>query len=75
MLAGDKVNVLSVEFLMSSLLSKFVQCATNDCDYAGKRYELIAKWVHPLYLKVKTKASKTGNRNWKQARNGPFCEE
>jgi hypothetical protein len=36
---------------------------------------LIANWVHPLFLKAKSEASKEDNPNWKQAMNGPFKEE
>ena len=60
---------------MASPSSKFIQFAANDCGYAGTRYELIANWVHPLFLKAKPEASKSNNPNWKQAMNGSFREE
>jgi hypothetical protein len=37
--------------------------------------ELIANWVHPLFLKAKSESSKEDNPNWRQAMNGPFKEE
>ena len=75
MLTRAKVHVPSVESLVASPLSKSIQFAANNCDCAGTRYELIANWVHPLVLKAKTEASKSDSPNWKQAMNGPFCEE
>jgi hypothetical protein len=60
---------------MACPLSKYIHFAANDCGYTGSRYELIANWVHPLFLKAKTEASKEDNPNWKQAMSGPFKEE
>ena len=42
MLARADVYVPSMESLMASPLSKFIQFAANDCGYTGTRYELIA---------------------------------
>jgi len=61
--------------MMKSPLLTFVHFAANDCGYQGTRYELIATWVHPLFLKAKTAASKEDNPNWCTAINGPFKEE
>ena len=36
---------------------------------------MIANWVHPLFLKAKTEASKEDNPSWKHAMSGPFKEE
>ena len=55
-LATTKVNLPSVESLMASPLSKFLQFAANKCGCAGTIYALIATWVHPLFLKAKTEA-------------------
>ena len=63
MLARAEVDVPSVESLMASPLSKFIQFAANDFGYAGTRYKLIANWVRPLFLKAKTEASKSNNPN------------
>ena len=70
-----EVDVPSVESLMASPLSKFIHFAANDCGYSGTMHELIASWVHPLFLKTKTEASKQDNPNWRSAMNGPFREE
>ena len=64
-----------MEALMACPLSKYIHFAANDCGYKGSRYELIANWVHPLFLKAKSEARKEDNPNWKQAMNGPFKEE
>ena len=70
-----EIEVPTVESLMACPLSKFIHFAANDCGYTGSRYELIANWVHPLFLKAKTEASKEDNPSWKQAMSGPFKEE
>jgi hypothetical protein len=75
LLLHSELEVPSVEALMTCPLSKYIHFAANDCGYKGLRYELIANWVHPLFLKAKSEASKEDNPNWKQAMNGPFKEE
>ena len=70
-----EVEVPTVEALMASPLSKFIHFAANDCGYSGTRMELIANWVHPLFLKAKSEANKEDNPNWRQAMNGPFRKE
>ena len=70
-----EIEVPSIEALMACPLSKFIHFAANDCGYTGTRYELIANWVHPLFLKAKSEASKEDNPNWKQAMSGPFKAE
>jgi hypothetical protein len=71
----SEMDIPTVEALMTCPLSKYIHFAANDCGYKGTRYELIANWVHPLFLKAKSEASKEDNPSWKQAMNGPFKEE
>jgi hypothetical protein len=71
----SEMEIPTVEALMACPLSKYIHFAANDCGYKGTRYELIANWVHPLFLKAKSEASKEDNPSWKQAMNGPFKEE
>jgi hypothetical protein len=70
-----EIEVTTVEALMACPLSRFIHFAANNCGYSGSRYDLIANWVHPLFLKAKTESSKEDNPNWRQAMNGPFKEE
>eukprot|EP00956_Cyclotella_meneghiniana_P033325 scaffold95021_cov33-Cyclotella_meneghiniana.AAC.1 len=70
-----EVEVPTVEALMACPLSKFIHFAANDCGYKGSRYDFICNWVHPLFLKAKSEASKEDNPSWKQAMSGPFKEE
>lgn len=72
---AEMEEVPTVETLMASPLSKFIHFAANNCGYAGTRMEVIANWVHPLFLKAKSEASKEDNPSWRQAMNGPFKEE
>ena len=72
---AEMEEVPTVETLMASPLSKFIHFAANDCGYSGTRLELVANWVHPLFLKAKSEASKEDNPSWRQAMNGPFKEE
>jgi hypothetical protein len=71
----SEIDVPTVEALMACPLSRFIHFAANECGYKGTRYELIANWVHPLFLKAKSEASKEDNPSWKQAMNGPFKAE
>jgi hypothetical protein len=70
-----EMEVPTVEALMACPLSRFIHFAANDCGYSGSRYDLIANWVHPLFLKAKSEASKEDNPSWKQAMSGPFKKE
>ena len=75
MMYAAEVEVPLVEALMACPISKFIHFAANDCGYNGTRYDLIANWVHPLFLKAKCEATKADNPNLRQAMNGPFKEE
>ena len=75
LMLSAEVEVPSVEALIVCPISRFIHFAANDCDYPGTRYELIANWVDPLYLKAKCEASKEDHLNWHQAMSGPFKEE
>jgi len=68
----SEMEIPLVEALMACPLSKFIHFAANDCGYRGTCFELIANWVHPLFLKARSEASKEDNPSWKQAMNGPF---
>ena len=48
-LARAEIDMLFVESLMASLLSKFIQVSANDCGYPGTRHKLRANWIHPLF--------------------------
>ena len=72
---GQVEDTLTVEHLMNSSLAPFIELAANDCGYEGSVKELICNWVHPLFLKAKSAASKEDNPNWWQAMNGPFADD
>ena len=48
----------TVDDIMKCPLSKFIYFAANDCGYTGTRKELVVNWIHPLFLKAKSEASK-----------------
>ena len=52
---------------MDSPLAKYITLAANDCGYGGTGEELIVSYVHPLFLKAHSVASKEDNPNWSQA--------
>jgi hypothetical protein len=58
MMLQSEMDVSTVEALMACPLSRFIHFAANDCGYKGTRYELIANWVHPLFLKLNQKQAK-----------------
>ncbi len=70
-----EIEVPTVKALMVCLLLRFIHFAANNCGYSGTRYDLIAKWVHELFLKAKSEASKEDSLSWKQAMSGPFKKE
>ena len=75
MLQAMSTEVPTVEELLESPLAKFIHLAANECGYNGTRYELICNWVHPLFLKARSAASKEDNPNWREAMTGPFAKE
>eukprot|EP00984_Skeletonema_dohrnii_P014730 scaffold6241_cov78-Skeletonema_dohrnii-CCMP3373.AAC.4 len=59
---------------MSSPLAKYIHLAANNSNYSGSTKELIANYVHPLFLKAKALASAEDNPNWNQAMNGDAAD-
>ena len=60
---------------MDSPLAKYITLAANDCGYSGTAEELIVSYVHPLFLKAHSAASKEDNPSWKAATQGKFADE
>ncbi len=48
----------TVQELLNSSLSKFIELAANDCGYQGSTQEIIFNYVYLLFLKVVSSASK-----------------
>ena len=71
----DDTMGVTVQDIMDCPLSKFIHFAANDCGYAGSRLELVTNWIHPLFLKARSEASKEDNPNWSQAMKGDFADE
>jgi len=61
--------------LLASPLAKYITLAANDCGYSGKVEELIVTYVHPLFLKAHSAASKADNPSWREATRGKFANE
>jgi len=68
-------GIPTVADLMDSPLAKYITLAANDCGYGGTAEELIVSYVHPLFLKAHSAASKEDNPSWKQATRGKFADE
>ena len=51
-------TIPTVADLLASPLAKYITLAANDCGYSGKAEELIVTYVHPLFLKAHSAASK-----------------
>ena len=68
-------KTITVKSLMNSSLAPFIELAANDCGYRGSLKDLICNWIHPLFLKAKSAASKEDNPSWWQAMKGPFAKE
>ena len=68
-------GIPTVAELMDSPLAKYITLAANDCGYGGTAEELIVSYVHPLFLKAHSAASKEDNPNWSQANGGKFANK
>jgi hypothetical protein len=73
-LALDK-TIPTVADLLASPLAKYITLAANDYGYSGKVEELIVTYVHPLFLKAHSAASKADNPSWLEATRGKFANE
>ena len=68
-------TIPTVADLLASPLAKYITLAANDCGYSGKAEELIVTYVHPLFLKAHSAASKADNPSWREATRGKFADE
>ena len=60
----------TVADLMASPLAKYITLAANNCGYDGTMEELIINYVHPLFLKDRSAASRKDNPNWHKVTTG-----
>jgi hypothetical protein len=54
-------GILTVAKLMEISLAQYITLAANDCGYIGTAEELIVNYIHPLFLKAHSAASKLDN--------------
>ena len=62
-------GIPTVADLMDSPFAQYIILAANDCGYSGTVEELIVSYVHPLFLKAHSAASKLDNPSWKKLLN------
>ncbi len=72
---SDGDGIPTVAELLESPLAKYITLAANDCSYSGTAEELIVSYVHPLFLKAHSAASREDNPSWKQATQDKFADE
>jgi hypothetical protein len=60
-------TIPTVADLLASPLEKYITLAANGCGYSGTAKELIVSYVHPLFLKAHSAASKADNPSWREA--------
>jgi hypothetical protein len=65
----------SIADLINSPLSKYITLAANDCGYDGTAKDLIVQYVHPLFLRAHSAASKEDNPGWCEATRGKFAND
>jgi len=68
-------TIPTVADLLASPLAKYITIAANDCEYSGKAEEMIVTYVHPLFLKAHSAASKADNPSWCEGKRGKFADE
>ncbi len=59
--------------LINSPQSKYLTLAANNCRYNGTAEELIVQYVHPLFLRAHSAASKEDTPGWHEATWGKFA--
>ena len=64
----------TIQELLDSPISNFINLAANDCGFEGKGEDLILNYVDALFLKAKAAASQADNPNWRQAKDGKFAD-
>jgi hypothetical protein len=62
----------TVADLLASSIARYITLAANDCGYSGTAEELVVSYVHPLFLKAHSAASKADNPSWREATRGKF---
>ena len=68
-------TIPTVADLLASPLARYITLAPNDCGYSGTAEELIVSYVHPLFLKAHSAASKADNPSWQEATRGKFADK
>jgi hypothetical protein len=62
--------------LLASSFAKYITLTSNDCGYSGLVTELIVSYVHPLFLKAHSAATKADNPSWREASTrGKYADE
>ncbi len=61
--------------LLACPLAQYITLAANDCGYSGTTRELIVSYIHPLFLKAHSAASKADHPSWQEATRGKFADE
>jgi hypothetical protein len=56
-------------------LARYITLAANDCGYSGTAEELIVSYVHSLFFKAHSAASKADNPRWQKATRGNFADK
>ena len=67
-------GIPTVAELLESPLAKYITLAANKCGYSGTAEEQIVNYVHRLFLKAHSSASREDNPTWKQATQGKFAD-
>ena len=73
--AMDMGSIPTVVELLNSPLAIFIYLAANDCGCNSSKKELICNWIHPLFLKAKSAASKEDNLGWREAMCDDFANK
>jgi hypothetical protein len=65
----------SISDLINSPLSKYITLAANNCGYNGTAEEVMVQYVHPLFLRAHSAASKEDNPEWRKATREKFADD
>jgi hypothetical protein len=68
-------TIPTVPDLLASPLARYISLAANGYGYSGTAEELIVLYIHPLFLKAHSAASKADNPSLQEATRGKFADK
>ena len=65
----------SIDYVLNHPIYTFIGLAAKKCGYSETTHCLLVDWVHPMFMKENSAASKQENTNMWEAKSGTFAYE